>query len=228
MFISAGKLLLCLFVGLVGLACGAAITAQAEITPVKPYRFATDEATVRMTVTSPYYQQIWRQALTNWNHEHVFQFRLTTAAQAQITIAPMPLNERKASIAGLTYVTYNNDDLITKVDTYLNSTTLKTYKYTHQQRIDVAEHELGHTMGLAHNPQMKSVMYFANRYYSIQKVDEEAVNLDYRAQFPRSVTDTKSAETYAQDGVQQRPLFNQLNKLVKRDRETTAISWRKN
>lgn len=43
----------------------------------------------------------------------------------------------------------------------------------------VAEHELGHAIGLNHNPGKASVMYASNRSYSIQRVDIEGVNQLY-------------------------------------------------
>ena len=79
---------------------------------------------------------------------------------------------------GLTEYTANRD-LLTKVSATLNPTLLAEYGYAKSDDLHVAEHELGHTMGLAHNPSKKSVMYYRNRSESIQKVDIEGVELRY-------------------------------------------------
>lgn len=97
---------------------------------------------------------------------------------AQISILPAQSNEAaliKDNYVGVAYVDHDNTKRIISVQLHLVNELLKKNGYTTSQRVNVAEHELGHAMGLAHNPSKQSVMYKTTRYVSVQPVDVKNV-----------------------------------------------------
>ncbi|AYM03260.1 matrixin family metalloprotease [Levilactobacillus yiduensis] len=160
---------------------GSAALAAAGVTPFGPERFAHAHATYVITTKSRYYRQIWQSAISAWNKTGAFHFKAGTKRDAQIDLETASKSQaaRLGEDVGLTEYTAQNDYL-TKVTAMLNPSLLQTYGYSHSDDLHVAEHELGHTMGLAHNPAKQSVMYYRNRAVGIQKVDIEGVQLRYR------------------------------------------------
>ncbi|MCH4123336.1 MAG: matrixin family metalloprotease [Levilactobacillus sp.] len=159
---------------------GGNLALAAGVTPFGPERFAHASATYVITTKSPYYRRIWQSAISAWNKTGAFHFKAGTKGNAQIDLETASKSQA-ASLGddvGLTEYTAQNDYL-TKVKATLNPTLLHAYDYSRSDDLHVAEHELGHTMGLAHNPSKHSVMYYRNRTVGIQKVDIEGVQLRY-------------------------------------------------
>lgn len=151
------------------------MTSKAAETPFGSYRFATPTATVRITGT-PYYQAIWRKAITAWNNTGVFTFKIATNAQVQAKAWRNTTTQ--LGVAGQTQL-FNTGNLIRSAVTQVNSGVFRYYNYSQDSRVIVAEHELGHVIGLNHNPSPHSVMYFQNRYVPIQSVDIQSVRNHY-------------------------------------------------
>ena len=87
---------------------------------------------------------------------------------------------------------YEGTNIIAKEDVKLNKDTLKKEHYTKKERINVAEHELGHALGLNHNlKNSKSVMNPANRCYSIKKTDIKGMNKIYSKVVNNDMIDKK-------------------------------------
>ncbi|GAX01285.1 hypothetical protein C5L25_000938 [Secundilactobacillus silagei JCM 19001] len=128
----------------------------------------------------------------------MFKFNIVNGP-AQITILPAQASETSLvthNYVGVAYVNYDATKRITAVKLHLINTLLTKYAYTTTQRVNVAEHELGHAMGLAHNPIKQSVMYKTTRYVSIQPVD--VVNVQYLYSLPPAqyfMTTTVTATT---------------------------------
>lgn len=160
---------------------GGSIANAAGVTPFGPERFTSARATYVIKTHSNYYRHIWQSAIAAWNKTGAFHFTDKTSGPAEITLttASAAQSAKMGEDVGLTQYTANRDYL-TKVSSTLNPILLGEYDYSKSDILHVAEHELGHTMGLAHNPSKKSVMYYRNRAVGIQKVDIEGVELRYK------------------------------------------------
>lgn len=166
-----------------GIFCSQAVTgtaAAASMTPFGPQRFAHAHATYAITTKSTYYRQIWQKAIRAWNATGVFQFKLGHAQSAQIDLSTDTAKQAAAmgDDVGMTNYWARHNEFIAEVCS-LNPSLMKEYDYSRSDATHVAEHELGHAMGLNHNPSKHSVMYYRNRSEGIQKVDIAGVKQRY-------------------------------------------------
>ncbi|HJE86867.1 MAG TPA: matrixin family metalloprotease [Levilactobacillus hammesii] len=160
---------------------GGAVALAAATTPFGPERFAQDHATYAITTKSAYYQRIWRSAVKAWNKTGAFDFKLAPAKSAQIKLSTASASQAKqlGKDVGLTEY-WARRDYFVKISSELNPSLLHSYGYSRSDDLHVAEHELGHAMGLAHNPSKHSVMYYENRSVGIQQVDINGVKARYQ------------------------------------------------
>ncbi|WP_343031854.1 matrixin family metalloprotease [Secundilactobacillus folii] len=145
--------------------------------------------------TGAYYTSVWERAINVWNSKRVFKFTIVKGP-AQITIVPAQSDENSLiakDYVGVAYVDHDATKRIISVRLHLVHTLLKKYAYTTSQRVNVAEHELGHAMGLAHNPIKQSVMYKSTRYVSVQPVD--VANVRYLYSLPPAQYFINTAQT---------------------------------
>lgn len=173
----SGILLTSLFFILVGSV--PVMAAPASVTPHGTAKFANPTATVNLSKNSAKFRRIWRQAIQAWNHTGAFHFVITKALANITTGTDSKLG---ADYPGMTYISLNKQGYLHRIDVELNPQALKIYRYSTSEMVNVAEHELGHVIGLNHNPNVASVMYPANRFYGIQKVDVEGVEQFYGTQ----------------------------------------------
>lgn len=168
-------------VGLFVSQIGGIVASAAATTPFGAQRFAKDHATYVITTKSDYYKSIWRSAIDAWNATGAFKFKSSSSSKAQITLGIASKSESKkmGNDVGLTEF-WARDNYFVSVNSLLNARLIKEYDYSRSDAIHVAEHELGHAMGLAHNPSTKSVMYYRNRAVGIQSVDINGVRARYQ------------------------------------------------
>lgn len=148
-------------------------------TPMKGWRYAKKTASYQVNSTSKKYKNTWSKATKKWIDSG---FKWTKKGSSKTTVASYEDNSKSGlKIAGYCNTTYRaSDGVIVKNKIRLNRAVFKKYDYTEAQIINVAEHELGHALGLAHNNQGSvSVMNPANRYYSIQKCDIKGMEKRY-------------------------------------------------
>ncbi|WP_304053990.1 matrixin family metalloprotease [Levilactobacillus namurensis] len=150
--------------------------AAASMTPFGQERFAHAHATYVITTKSAYYRGVWQSAIKAWNATGVFKFEKSHSRNAQIDL-DTNRGQRAAAMGddvGLTDYWARHYDMVA-VLCALNPRLMHEFQYSRADEVHVAEHELGHAMGLDHNPSRRSVMYYENRSEGIQKVDVEGV-----------------------------------------------------
>lgn len=149
------------------------------ITPMKGWRYAKKTANYQVNSTSKKYKNIWSKSTKKWIDSG---FKWTKKSSSKTTVSSYEDDSKSGlKIAGYCNTQYRaSDGHIIKNKIMLNRAAFKKYDYTEAQIINVAEHELGHALGLAHNNQGSvSVMNPANRYYSIQKCDIKGMTKRY-------------------------------------------------
>lgn len=133
-------------------------------------------ATIQLTDSRT--NNLWKAAIKAWNRTHAFTFKIVNS-NAQIKADSFSsLNDEYRNTTGITYTRYSGNQLLS-AKTQLNRGSLALYHYNINEQTNVAEHELGHTIGLLHNPGEDSVMYYRDRYVAVQPVDIAAVKKDY-------------------------------------------------
>lgn len=120
-----------------------------------------------------------KEAMAAWNRTGAFTFKQTTSLR-RARIIVMAGIWPKAAWAGLTEMPNLKYGYLYGSEIRLNDYYL--LMSDHQLDLDVAEHELGHAMGLMHNTKEKSVMnpvMGPDNKSSIQPVDVQAVKKLY-------------------------------------------------
>lgn len=163
-----------------------AIVAVTPIWTPATQRWQQTTITYRLAPMSAYYRQIWRSAARHWNRVSLIQLVEVRATSANVTLQTKNQPAGVApDIVGMTTSRHysraklgNLNVLATATATLYRDAT-KALRYTRLQRIHVAEHELGHTLGLRHAPFQQSVMYYATRDCTITIADIRGIQRAY-------------------------------------------------
>lgn len=155
--------------------------AKASVTPPTGFSYAQPAASFYDRSTSHYYRSIWDSAAHAWNKTDAFRWHRSYNPNCRTFVSTV-WRPRWNSIVGRTYWGYymDNNGYQHGAHIYLNKSALNKFSYIKASRIEVAEHEMGHAIGLAHNNYNKrSVMYpYSYSYgpnYGIQTCDKEGV-----------------------------------------------------
>lgn len=149
-------------------------------------RWQQSTITYRLAPMSAYYRQIWRSAANHWSRVSSINLVETKAKTADITVRTKKQPAHVAAgIVGMTTSRHysrtklaNLNVLATATATLYRDAT-KALRYTRLQRIHVAEHEFGHTLGLQHAPFQQSVMYYVTRDRTITVADIRGIQRAY-------------------------------------------------
>ncbi|WP_191982290.1 matrixin family metalloprotease [Secundilactobacillus paracollinoides] len=159
----------------------------AYVTPAA-YRWADRVVTYRITDRSAYYRQIWQRAVQHWNAAGVVSLiSAQPGAPAELQMSAVtPIPTGYGQIIGLTYTSYHrntqigNRPVLASAHSYLYKRVAKQMAYSQVEREHVAEHEIGHALGLTHAASKRSVMYYANRQSAITLADVAGLKQAYQ------------------------------------------------
>lgn len=156
--------------------------------PLEGIRWSSKKVTICMQTDDPHIQQAFRDAVKRWNRTKAIHFRwIKNANKAEVIAQSGDLSDNSQS-ATVGYVTSQLGSTKTEFDpdthTLIRATsTLDATQldYTSRHfRSEVAQHELGHAIGLAHAPSYAhSVMIPRNIQTGITKNDVKSVRMLY-------------------------------------------------
>ena len=163
-----------------------ASSTQPTFTTLDPnsgYKWNTPNATVYIKTNNPMLIQAYKNAINAWNQTNSFKFVLTNNPQSQIICDERNLTSTKRDDGLTTSQELGNTEtsylqqakLIQHANVVLDNSGLLTEendKHNSQYATWVAEHELGHAIGLDHTAQnANSVMVPSNPQHGITEND---------------------------------------------------------
>lgn len=161
-------------------------STQPTFTTLDPnagYKWRTPNATVYIKTKNPMLVQAYENAINEWNQTNSFRFALTNNPQSQIICDERNLASTKQNDGLTTSQELGNTEtsylqqakLIQHANVVLDNSGLlndENTKNNSQYATWVAEHELGHAIGLDHTPQNdNSVMVPSNPQHGITEND---------------------------------------------------------
>lgn len=156
------------------------VLARKSVTPSNGYRYLSPSATYVIDKQPKFYRSVWESAISAWKKAG-FDWQQSGRSKTHLRAVTMKQHNKKhrkrfrltKNTAGMCIYAHTADSsrLMVSAEVVLNKDAIRLHHLTKKQCINVAEHELGHALGLTHNKSKKSVMYYYNQGYSIQKAD---------------------------------------------------------
>lgn len=159
-------------------------------TPLEGFRWKKKKVTIYMQTADPKLKWAFKDAVKKWNKTKAVQIRWTKDQdKANIIAADGDLARNSTGNTGVGYTTSELGSTRTEYDPTTNTLNQATstldpnqLDYTNSEfRSEVAQHELGHALGLAHAPEYEhSVMIPRNIKTGITKNDAKSLQMLYR------------------------------------------------
>ncbi|WP_137643037.1 matrixin family metalloprotease [Lactiplantibacillus modestisalitolerans] len=167
-----------MLVGLALLISGSVV--KAAVTPFGRNRWPRARVTYVIR-GSAYDRRVFQTAIAAWNATGKFRFVAGSNANHQVTLmTSRAMTGLYYRLAGITFTTSPKAGYFSRARVLLLTRNLTKYHYSYWDQVHVAEHELGHVMGLNHSRAPLSVMRADNRYNGISHGDQTAVKLRYQ------------------------------------------------
>lgn len=151
-------------------------------TPTSGYSFPNTHITYYIKSSSKTYRSIWKKAAASWNKTgrlHLTQVYNPHKAQMLLTTrADSPDGHGK--YIGLTWSARSDSKTVLYSESQMYRNIFKRYGYTYQDKISVAEHEIGHALGLSLSRYKGSIEYLYIRNQHISAPDWRAITKLYR------------------------------------------------
>lgn len=148
----------------------------------------TNKVNCVMVTKNPKYIQAYKNAINAWNQTGCFTFNLTNDPKAPIQLKDTDLSATsrqngnwRSQELGITYTSYlQKPHGMVKADINLDNSPALNNRPVDYVTL-VAEHELGHAIGLHHQPEnARSIMIPYNAKYPIQTMDVQNVRNLYK------------------------------------------------
>ena len=148
----------------------------------------TNKVNCVMVTKNPKYIQAYKNAINTWNQTGCFTFNLTNDPKAPVQLKDTDLSATsrqngnwRSQELGITYTSYlQKPHGMVKADVNLDNSPALNNRPVDYVTL-VAEHELGHAIGLHHQPEnARSIMIPYNAKYPIQPMDVQNVRNLYK------------------------------------------------
>lgn len=157
-------------------------------TPLSGFRWPSRTITYRYSKMPAKYRLIYSQAIQKWNSYRIVHFKqVKSHPDAQLMVKSLVAKNNHED-TGLTTYQYSIGikgwfhpyGIFTHADVCLSNQVFNSCGFDHLKRVHVAEHELGHVMGLNHNLMTsKSIMLPETADSHISKYDLASLKFWY-------------------------------------------------